>query len=122
MDFYIIQIITEFYRGLKSSTFGDNVLSVECPCGGMVDATDLKSVGQLVVGVRVPPRAPCSFSSLFSKRAILCSICCIAVLFLSSQPYFWYCSQLDLFKTLHFFDIKFDLKVIKTYNTPLSQM
>ena len=31
---------------------------VMCPCGGMVDATDLKSVVLSGVGVRVPPRAP----------------------------------------------------------------
>lgn len=28
------------------------------PCGGMVDAADLKSVDLSVVGVQVPPRAP----------------------------------------------------------------
>lgn len=32
--------------------------SHQCPCGGMVDATDLKSVVLSGVGVRVPPRAP----------------------------------------------------------------
>ncbi len=31
---------------------------VLCPCGGMVDAADLKSADQSVVGVQVPPRAP----------------------------------------------------------------
>ena len=60
---------------------------INCPCGGMVYTSDLKSDSRKGLRVRVPPRAPIGNSSVFwSPKCRLVRLWC--VYFTKSEPIF----------------------------------
>ena len=88
---------------------------INCPCGGMVYTSDLKSDSRKGLRVRVPPRAPIGNSSVFwSPKCRLVRLWC--VYFTKSEPIFKIGNVSHARSAWHIicFGNRFELGTIKT--------